>query len=235
MKLPKVFMPEKDFQKKIEELGLEHTIQKENYHDFSPGDYEAFGWDHALHFNDSLDFLRKHGCERHFRPWEYFGSIIDHLECNLKEGHEKLAKEMLKCEWGGVWLSMAFERRDDKLICYMDPENIGNITTGVNSLSKEHMGYSAREEFDINPSFRSDGWTYLENFNDDFVEYFFTRKFKDLPKFMREGRKEAKVWIPPQGVVWPVCTDDPPYLANNSFGLNGHTFGPRCCLGLRRR
>lgn len=206
MKIPKTFIPEKNLEENIRRLSLKkHPIVYNNYKRLK---IERGVKKDDLYFDESLELLRKKGYERHLRPWEHFSLIIDYYEGKLEKGLARLAKNML--EGYGGWFSMAVKREGDSLICYVDPENLEWDNTNNKYVINGKLEYSDKKELDIRgiPSgiwggIPSGIWACLEEFDDDFVKYFYTRKFKDLPVEMKKG--EIMIHLPSSyGILWPV-------------------------------
>lgn len=199
MKIPKSFIPEKNLEDNIRRLTLKkHTVI---YNDYKSLKIEKGVKKDDLYFDESMERLRKKGYERHLRPWEYCSLIIDYYEGKLEAGMAKLAKKMIN-SYGG-WLSMAVEREGDSLICYVDPENLewDNMNPNNKYVINGKLGYTDKKEFDIK-GIPSGVLVGLEEFDDDFAEYFYTCKFKDLPVEMKKG--EIRIHLPYSGILWPV-------------------------------
>jgi hypothetical protein len=174
-----------------------------------------------LYFNDSLARLRTAGFERHARPQEVFGLLIDSLEGRLAGSISDVQKDMLTSY--GEWMSMAFERKGNTLIAYLDPEGlVWNSNTYVKDSSFKSVD---TQEFDIAGK-QSNTWIPLDEFSDDLVQAIYGQKFKDLPQDMREGNRKAQMRLPPDGVAWPVGRDG--FGGRYSVGGNG------CSLGASR-
>jgi hypothetical protein len=175
------------------------TTEKSSYRNLE-WEPESQGW---LFFEESLKRLRKAGYDRHPRPDEAFGLIIDHLEGKLDGDLEKIASNMLATT--DNWLNMAIERKGDVLVCYVEPKNIkwfyGRYIVDeewhkyvVDEDVRSNLKYSHKKEFDIS-GIRSGGWVDLERFSPDFVKYFYTREFDDLPEQMKTGDLKARVFL----------------------------------------
>lgn len=59
-------------------------------------------------------------------------------------------------------------------------------------------------------------WVSLKQFNDDFVKFFYTRKFKDLPVEMQKEYASG-VYLPPDHELWPIGRGD-----GRSFNICGY-------------
>jgi hypothetical protein len=152
-----------------------------------------------LYFDKSLERLRAAGFERHARPQEVFGFLIDGLEGRLAGSISDVQKDMLTSH--GEWMSMAFERQGNILIAYLDPEGlVWNSNTYVKDSSFKFVD---KQEFDIAGK-QSNTLIPLDEFSDDLVQAIYGRKFKDLPQDMREGNRKAHMGLPSGGAAWPV-------------------------------
>ena len=197
MKVPDVFIPEKILENKVKQFLKNQTPQE---HDSAYKKIEFGVRDKYFHFFDaSLALLKEKGYERHPYSWESFGLIIANLENKLPENLNKLAEEMLQC---GEWFSMAFERKKNKLICYRDPENIRWDNNTGNYVVNPILLFSDKKEFNIR-NIPSGKWVDLKIFSNSFVEYFYTRKFEDLPE---QIKNEAQIILPPEGFLCPIGT-----------------------------
>ena len=158
----------------------------------------------CFYFNDSLSDLKRRGFERHARPQEAFGLVIDGLEGKLTGNPKAIHDDMLaSCS---EWLSLAFERKGNVLICYLDPEGLA-----WDKDSKKYVGsvrFSEKRDFDITGK-PSQYWVDLKDFNEDFVRFLYGRSFNELPQEMKKGNKTAQACLPPDGVVWPIGRHDP--------------------------
>jgi len=169
--------------------------------EFEPTAYREPGkTDKALlTFDKSLERLNNTGYERHSRPQEVFGLIIDGLEGKLKgTALQAVYEDMFKSY--GEWLSLAFERQGDILIAHLDPE--GLVWTG-SAYAKQNFKSSSEKQFGIHGK-ESDKWIPLKEFDDALVQHIYTRPFKELPKELQEGDRYARIALPADRTVWPV-------------------------------
>ncbi|MFH1066230.1 MAG: hypothetical protein V1734_07000, partial [Nanoarchaeota archaeon] len=72
-------------------------------------------------YDKSINSLKKIG-KRHPTPSEALTLLADHLEGKLSGDLKATADDMLYNY--GEWLSMAVERQEDMLICYLHPEGL---------------------------------------------------------------------------------------------------------------
>lgn len=221
MKVPRIFVPENDSDRKLEKFLEEHgpdelknaLIPKDtvitNVMLFDNLEIEPNAVSgYKLSFDESLERLRKAGYERHLRTWEAFSLIINSLEDNLQENLKQTSIELLCNNNGKVreWLSTAVKREGDRLICYTDPENLLWDDDHYIILGGK-LKYSSWGEFDITgiPSLK---WVDLNNFSNDFIKFFYTREFGKLPWQKWQGHYNAEVCLPSDdGLVWPVTNN----------------------------
>lgn len=205
MKIPRIFIPERDLEKNVKKLFFERSTFSKNHEinfdslEIEPG--ARIGYNdkkHYISFDKSLKRLRKAGYKRHLYPWESFELIISHFEGKLNERLDTVTKNILESD--GEWFSMAFEKKKDKLICYIDPENLRWNKYEERYVTDETLKYGYKEELMIG-KIPSQTWVDLKEFDDYFVSLFCNRKFKDLPIEMQE---KAHIYLPPDGVLWPV-------------------------------
>jgi len=203
MKLPQVFMPQKDLEKSIEELLVQSKYAlKESPVLFEDLDIEPTAEDYRYHFCTSLKRLKEAGYERHLRPWESFDLITEHLENRLPPDLDVFVK--IRTGDYDEWLSIALERNRDVLLCFVDPENLKQNKNGLKYFFDGTLryNYALSKELSVK-NIPSGTFVPLDQFSDEFVKYFYNRKFKELPKEMREGAYKAHVYLPPEGVLWP--------------------------------
>lgn len=199
MKVPDLFIPEKILENKVKQFLEQQTPQNQAPKKSNPVYIEFGAKDQCLYFFDEgLVSLKEKGYERYPYPWEIFKLIIEYFENKIPNIHRRIEiEEALDC---GEWFSMAFERKKNKLICYLDPENIrwDNNTGGY--VTDFVLNYNDKKEFNVD-NIPSEQWVDLKSFDNNFVEYFYTRKFEGLPERIKH---EAKVFLPPDGTLWPI-------------------------------
>ncbi|MBI4142113.1 hypothetical protein HY484_04260 [Candidatus Woesearchaeota archaeon] len=147
-----------------------------------------------MSFDESDKRIKKIGLHRHLRPCESFGLTIDGLEGKL-DGDLKCANEDILISYG-EWLSLSFERHGKILAAYVDPE--GLLLQGNKHVKKDFKFF---EEVEFGVSVPSLQLIRLKEFSDVFVKFMYGRIFKDLPE---EIQKNARVFLPPDGEMWPV-------------------------------
>ena len=152
-------------------------------------------------FDKSLARLQSAGFERHPRPSEVFTLLADGLEGKLSGVQKDICNDMFKDH--GEWLSLAFERKGDILLAYVDPRGLV-LNEDNDKYEKKRFGYSELKKFDIHGK-ESNELIDLEEFSNNFVRFLYGRSFKDLPQDMKEGDKRAQLYLPSDGVVWPVA------------------------------
>lgn len=205
MKLPKTFVPEKNLEKNMEGLlsGMSNVHKNHNINfdslEIDPG---VRSWrsnkKYVINFNDSLERLRKAGYERHLYPWESFELIMYHLEGKLNETLDAIAKNLVASD--GEWFNLAVERQGEKLTCYVDPENIRWDGYEEKYVVDGVLRYNYKEDLKIR-RVSSQMWTSMQYFDEDFVEFFYNRKFKDVPQKLQEN---AMIYLPPDYELWPI-------------------------------
>lgn len=146
-------------------------------------------------FDESDRRIKKSGLQRHLRPNEAFGLMIDGLEGKLNGSLKSVNKDML--ESYGEWLSLAVERKGDILVAYLDPEG---LVWRDGRYIKEDFKFADKIEFDTEGK-PSQQWLRMRDFNKAFVKFMYGRDFKDLPELVQ---KEAHVYLPPNAKIWPV-------------------------------
>lgn len=153
-----------------------------------------------LTFDESLARLQRAGFERHARPQEVFGLLIDSLEGRLAAPEKAMADDAFSGY--GEWLSLAFKRQGNVLIAYFDPK--GPVLEWFKGYANtKNFTWARKEEFDIKGK-PSQSWIDLDEFDYRFVQYIYGRSFSSLPTEMQQGNKKAQVRLPPDGIAWPV-------------------------------
>ena len=153
-----------------------------------------------LTYDASLARLQKAGFQRHPRPHEAFGLLIDGLEGKLTAELGAVSSDMLS-SWG-EWLSMAFARKGKQLTCYTDP--VGLVwNKKSNTYKKQDFSHAGEQQFAVSGK-ASETWIDLHQFDEQLVRLLYGRLFSALPQEMREGTKRAQIYLPPDGSIWPV-------------------------------
>ncbi len=162
-------------------------------------------------YNESLERLRKAGYERHARPQEAFGLLIDGLEGRLSNDTKGVYQDMIGSRQ--EWLSFAFERRGDVFIAYLDPEG---ITFANRSYFRDGINfkYAEKKEFIIHATTKT-YWPLL-HVDDKFVEFVYGRHFQDLP----EEIQKIMIRLPDEGTFSPVLRNDFSSDAHVLFGAS---------------
>jgi len=176
-----------------------------------------------LHFNDSLDRIKSAGYERHGRPSEVFSLIIDGLEGKLANTPlQNVYDDIFKSY--GEFLSLAWERKGDLLIAYLDPED---LVWNSDKYVKKGFKFAEKQEFDITGK-NSQQWIDLNEFDVGFVEWHYARKFSELPKEMQKGSKRVQVYLPSEGNIWAVGRGSYSYRFNiNCYYVSRASRGAR--------
>lgn len=205
MKLPNIFVPNKNLEKNVEELLLgipkvpkNHNINFDSL-EIEPG---MISWHsnkkYITNFEKSLERLRKAGYERHLYPWESFELIMNHFEGKLNETLDAITKNLRASD--GEWFNLAVERQGEKLVCYVDPENIRWDGYDEKYVVDGVLRYSYKEDLKIR-RISSQMWTSMQYFEEDFAEFFCNRKFKDIPQKLQE---HTMIYLPPDYELWPI-------------------------------
>ena len=181
-----------------------------------------------LTYDASLARLRAAGFERHARPQEVFGLLIDGLEGKLTPQEKKIHDDMFTSY--GEWFSLAFERQGDWLISYLDP---AGLEWEKDKYVKTHFKYAEQRDFDITGKISRE-WLDLNLFNDDFIQFLYGRSFADLPQEMRVGERKAQVYLPSDETAWPVSRSR---FSDGGGGYDvfGDNFINRASRGVRGR
>jgi len=154
----------------------------------------------SFSFDQSLAKLRERGYERHPRSVEMFSLLSDHLEERLGNGVQEVAVDML--ENYGEWVSLAWERKGDVLIAYVDP--VGLVWDEQRrEYVRDNFDCAQTQEFDITGKQSRHGVD-LKEFGREFVVAHYGVPFDELPVQMREGDRRAQAYLTPEGIVWPV-------------------------------
>ena len=161
---------------------LEWELKKIVY-DFKSCERGSYLRKYHLPYDKSLERIRKKGGldARHPYPWEIFDVIIDRIEGKTSK-YLDAAGYFEYCEW----LSMAFERKGNNIIIYLDPENLLGIETKyINVIDYEVNGeklkYSSEYVFNIN-GIKSEEWVDSRELGDKFFRFMYGHSFEDLPE-----------------------------------------------------
>ncbi len=168
-----------------------------------------------LTFDESLVRLKSAGFERHARPQEAFGLIVDGLEGKLVGSLKGVCDDMLVSF--GEWLSFGVKRVGDVLVAYVDPKNlVWNKSSNKYIVLGGQVDCVSKETFSIKGK-QSETWIDLKQFEDKFVKFIYGRSFNQLPEIIQVGDRRAQVYLPPDGIVRPV--------ARGNFGGRFYVFG----------
>lgn len=210
MKLPKTFVPEKNLEKNVERLlnyvppnAGSFTYKYITGDKISPLEVESELSEPVFRFDESLLRLRLYGYERHLRPWEYFELVIGHLENSLEEKPDCAVKNILQKN-STCWLSMAIEKKDNTLLCYIDPENLQWDESKMKYIVDGKLKYTDVGNFSID-NIPVGRWVKSKELGEWFAYLIYHRRFEDLPKEMKEEHDSTYVYIPLDNNVWPVC------------------------------
>ena len=167
-----------------------------------------------FHYDQSLVRLRHDGFARHARSAEVFSLLCGGLEGKLTPKEKTIADDMLASY--GEWISLALERTGNRLIAYVDPEG---LVWEENQYVKSSQFRSAEQhEFDITGK-NSKKLIDIDLFDAEVVQFLYGRSFDDLPAAMRKGDHQARLYLPYDNTIWPVCRGiiDYNYYAVGSF------------------
>jgi hypothetical protein len=156
---------------------------------------------HPMLYNVSLKRLKKAGYERHASPSEALSLIYDGVEGKLSGILETIYNDVM---WNcGEWLSMAFERQGDLLICYLHPENLPERGLADDS---NGFGYADKREFNIK-GLESGAMIRIREMEDFFIRTVYGREYRDLPDIVKNGSAlidAAHIMLPPDRCLLPV-------------------------------
>lgn len=203
MKIPKTFIPEKGLEKNIEKMlkSKKKLNPNKQVFDIDNLEIESNYSPCQFTFDGSLKRLRDKNYQRHLRPWEYFELLTRYYDGSLPE-EIQFAIEQMREDYG-EWFSMAFEKKDDKLVCYIDPENLKfDKTKGIYVINKKFR-YSSSKEFKIK-NISSKHWIPVTKFSDEFIEYFYNRPLEDMPEYITVARNQFLIYLPPEDAIMPV-------------------------------
>lgn len=209
MKVPKTFVPEKGLEKNIErmlkakkKLNLDMPVT-----DITQLEIEFSYSQYLFTFDGSLKRLKDDHYKRHLMPWEYFELLTRYYDGTLPEELHSSIEQMM--DDYGEWFSMAFERKEDKLICYIDPENLTfDKAKGIYVVNKKFR-CNYEKEFNIK-NVPSKKWVHVTKFSDEFIEYFYNRQFiapmvlEDMPEYVTITRNQFLIYLPPEDGVFPI-------------------------------
>jgi len=165
-------------------------------------------------YDQSLARLREAGYERHLRPAEAFGLLVGSFEMTLNGLTRTVAEDMLSSY--GEWLSLAMERKGYTLVCHFDPQ--GLEWNGSTYVKTADWKSTEQREFSIAGK-PSQKWIDLNQFDDNLVVALYGNSWKDLPQEMKTGYRRAQMYLPSEGVLWPVARG---YFYGSVFSVNSY-------------
>jgi len=151
-------------------------------------------------YGESLE-RKAAGYSRHARPSEAFSFLIAGLENRLSPSQKAIADDMLASY--GEWLSMACQRKKDKIIFYSDPENL-KWDGSKYAADGRKLICSDENEFPLAKDVSASSLIGLDKFDDGLVQFLYSRPFAQLPKEMQDGSKKARLYLPPKNTLWPL-------------------------------
>ncbi len=178
-----------------------------------------------LSYDKSLERLRAAGYERHARPSEVFGLLIDGLEGKLTGQHKAIYDDMLTSY--GEWMSAAVLVKQQKsggiwgvggstkqtLTMYLDPEG---LAWDGKKYVQQNFTYAEKKEFDITGK-PLNAFVELTQVDVALVQDFYGCSYAQLPQQMREGDKRGGFWFPSADQIWPVGRGDFYFNRLNTF------------------
>ena len=147
-----------------------------------------------LTFDQSLKRLIRAGYEGHPLPAEVFSLIIDGLEGKLSGQIQQTYEDMLTSH--GEWLDISWETQGNKLIVCTHPRG---LTLENSEYIKKGFAYDQQKEFNITGK-KSEEWLPLEDFDQDFTTFHYSRPFDQLPTQIQQN---TSIYLPPEGQIWP--------------------------------
>jgi len=203
MKLPKTFVPEKDLEKKVDKILKSKKKLNPNKPVFNIDrlEIESNYSPYQFTFDGSLKRLKDKNYQRHLRPWEYFELLTRYYDGSLPE-ELQFAIEQMRDDYG-EWFSMAFEKKENKLICYIDPENLNYDKVKGTYVVNKKFRYNYLKEFNIK-NIPSKKWVRATKFSDEFIEYFYNRHLEDMPEYIKDARYSFLIYLPPEDTITPV-------------------------------
>lgn len=171
------------------------------------------GYVTGMSYDKSLERIKNAGLDRHLRPQEAFGIIIDKLEEKITE--DFIDDTDIFLTGAEEWLSLAFERKDNQLICYLDPTGLV-LNENTHKYEKINFTYSQANCFYIY-GIPSNTRLKLNNFNQHLIKFIFGKPYKDLPKIIQET---ANILLPPDEFMLPINRGGP-----LGYDLRGYIYG----------
>ncbi|MBM3199803.1 hypothetical protein FJZ53_02610 [Candidatus Woesearchaeota archaeon] len=206
MKLPDTFVPEKNLETDIDRL---LSNKKKFYQPYSTSLDNLIVSDQlsveTIYFDESLRKIQEAGFERHLLPWESFTIILGYIDGKIKNEFHAAAKDMASSFGCTEWLSMAVKRDRDVLVCYANPKNL--VWDDSSKIYKPDGILSFDPALSTEISIKgvpSEEWVDLKRLSEDFVKYFYTRKFEELPDEINSNDDYAQIFLPAEGGIWPV-------------------------------
>ena len=169
--------------------------------EWGPGVTFKVGGELCFFYDTSLDRLKDSGYQRHPRPWEFFGILIDFLEKKLVSDVKAVARDIFNSS--GEWLDFVVTREGDSLICYSGLENIRwNNDESKYVADGDTLVFADKRIFDITgiPSVEFVNLSEIYKKNPFFVNYLIKRDLYSpcfdhyLPKTVQ---KHATIYLPP--------------------------------------
>lgn len=145
-------------------------------------------------YDRSLASLPGRGFRRHLRSAEAF-TILIHAK-----RYRVFARDMLSSF--GEWLSLALLRQGEMLTCYLDPENIFWDDKKYMYAVEGQLKHAGERTCEIKGLY-SKKWLYPWDLPDDVSEIIYSLPANRISKSMRFGSYRSRIFVPPDGIVWP--------------------------------
>ncbi len=188
-----------------------------NYHALRiehPIPCDGGGSKELFHYEKSLERLKQAGYERHLRPAEAFGLIIDSLEGKLSGQPAVVAQNML--ESYGEWMSMAVKIENRVIHLYRDP--VGLVWNGSDYAVNGTLASTEERTFPLAKTVPTKGrfkktkalalkaeeynpLSEISKIAPDFIEYLWSKPYAQLPS---DIQKNGGFYLPPEGIIRPV-------------------------------
>ena len=174
----------------------------------------------AYSYNKSLERIREAGYERHPRPQEFLSLLRDHFEGKLTGEFgldivEFFIKLLTRENYAG-WLNMAWERKDNTLVCYMDPENLRFQHNTGYVIDGGELKFSYRHDFNILPT-DSAHLSNLDESCEGLIKFLYGTTYRGLP----EELQKTRLILPSESGVRPVSHVRYSVVGENWFKLEG--------------
>ncbi|MBI4451075.1 hypothetical protein HY642_03810, partial [Candidatus Woesearchaeota archaeon] len=158
----------------------------------------------------SLERVKAAGYERHMRLNEVFAMEIDSLEGRLDPLHQIYLNQMRRHH---EWFSIAFERDNDYLITYIDPEGLyydslrNAYAKRPNFKCSEMTRWTMTVDGLKRPQCWSGEWLRLDQLGEVLGRYLIGRKYPKVPKELGGAQSRVHIMLPATGQIRPAFFD----------------------------